>query len=230
MNESIEYAIKNLGNSKSDICKGFVSNRAPFYPGKFPKEFFTKDFFFIGSRDDFNFVKSYIGPNIENTMEIGVDGGNYSRKIVNELRPKTHYCVDPYCKYDHPHSHSWPQDKIDELYNNLINKVFKEEIQNESVKVIKKFSYEAMKNFDDKIFDFIYIDGNHWFEYVNQDLEEASRIIKDNGIIAGHDFHGDVPAAVYNLCSQSDFKLKSLALDKLKDGRLCPSFYLVKED
>jgi hypothetical protein len=219
MNKDTEYALAN-------ICKGHVSGRFSFYPGIFSEDCFAENFRLLESRDNFDFVKEYLGLDIEQTMEIGVDGGNYSRKIVDALNPKTHYCVDPYRKYDHPHSHSWPQEKIDELYNNLIGVVFKDEVQKESVKVLKMLSSEATASFADETFDFIYIDGNHWFEYVNSDLIDSSRIIKKTGIIAGHDFHGDVPAAVYSLCKNTNFKLAALALDVLKDGRLCPSFYL----
>jgi hypothetical protein len=36
--------------------------------------------------------------------------------------------------------------------------------------------------------DFIYIDADHEYESVNQDIETALKIIKPGGIIAGHDY------------------------------------------
>lgn len=221
MNDDIQYAIDHL-------CKGHVSNRFSFYPGSFPEKFFAVDFCFIPSRNDFSFVQDLLGPCIENTMEIGVDGGNYSRRIVNALKPKKHYCVDPYCKYEHKHSHSGTTEEINQLYHNLINVVFKDEMLNDTVRVMKMFSAEALQSFDDRCFDFIYVDGNHWFEFVSEDLLASAKVLKNTGILAGHDFYGDVPAAVYKLCSSTDFVLKALALDKLKDGRLCPSYYLTR--
>ncbi|MDB2701041.1 class I SAM-dependent methyltransferase, partial [Alphaproteobacteria bacterium] len=38
------------------------------------------------------------------------------------------------------------------------------------------------------LFDFIYIDGNHSFEYVNQDIHNSKSLILNNGIIMGDDY------------------------------------------
>ena len=221
MNKDIQYAIKN-------ICKGHVSDRFSFYPGSFPEDYFADDFRLIESRDDFTFVETHLRGIAMQTTEIGVDGGNYSRKIINALSPVLHYCIDPYKKYDHPHSHSWPQEEIDKLYSNLVNNIFEKEIKNGSVKILKKISSEGIKEIPDDCIDFMYIDGNHWFEYVSDDLFNSLRVIKKDGIIAGHDFYGDVPAAVYLFCKKTDFKLRALSLDKLNDNELCPSFYLTR--
>ena len=36
--------------------------------------------------------------------------------------------------------------------------------------------------------DFIYIDGNHSYEFVRQDILLAKQVVKPGGIIAGHDY------------------------------------------
>jgi len=40
---------------------------------------------------------------------------------------------------------------------------------------------------DVPMLDFIYIDGNHEYEYVKKDIEMYWHKIKDGGIMAGHD-------------------------------------------
>lgn len=48
-------------------------------------------------------------------------------------------------------------------------------------------------------FDFVYIDGDHRYEGVKHDIEQARRLIKRGGMIAGHDYddvHPDVMRAV----------------------------------
>ena len=48
-------------------------------------------------------------------------------------------------------------------------------------------------SFSDDSFDALFIDGNHSYEYVKQDLENYSTKVKKGGIIAMHDanFEGD---------------------------------------
>ena len=55
-------------------------------------------------------------------------------------------------------------------------------------KIIRKTSMEATKEFKDKSIDFVYIDGNHTFKYVAEDICEWSKKVKSGGIIAGHDY------------------------------------------
>jgi hypothetical protein len=57
---------------------------------------------------------------------------------------------------------------------------------------IRKFSMDAVKDFDDKSLDFVYIDANHGFRYVIDDIAEWSRKVKRGGIIFGHDFHKSI--------------------------------------
>jgi len=44
--------------------------------------------------------------------------------------------------------------------------------------------------------DFIYIDGDHRYEYVKNDLKHAKSIIKLGGIIAGHDYNKESPGVI----------------------------------
>ena len=53
---------------------------------------------------------------------------------------------------------------------------------------LKTNSIEALKHFEDKSLDGIYIDANHSYEYVYEDLKQWRSKIKDNGFIAGHDY------------------------------------------
>jgi len=53
---------------------------------------------------------------------------------------------------------------------------------------IKDFSYQVAQMFDDHSIDFIYIDGEHTYEGVRNDLDLYSRKVKADGVIAGHDY------------------------------------------
>lgn len=39
------------------------------------------------------------------------------------------------------------------------------------------------------VLDFIYIDGNHRYPFVKRDIENAKKLVKKGGIIAGHDYY-----------------------------------------
>jgi len=47
---------------------------------------------------------------------------------------------------------------------------------------------DAVKVFDDESLDFIFIDGNHSFEFVTNDIAEWGKKVKKGGIISGHDY------------------------------------------
>lgn len=59
--------------------------------------------------------------------------------------------------------------------------------------IIHGDSLEVHKALPDESFDAVFIDGNHSYEYVKQDLENYSKKVKSGGIIALHDanFEGD---------------------------------------
>jgi hypothetical protein len=58
---------------------------------------------------------------------------------------------------------------------------------------IQRFN-KAQKKSDDAIFDiqekvdFVYIDGHHTYEQVKKDIQNYKKLIKDNGIVGGHDY------------------------------------------
>jgi len=54
--------------------------------------------------------------------------------------------------------------------------------------IIKAWSMDAVKVFDDESLDFIFIDGNHSFEFVTNDIAEWGKKVKKGGIISGHDY------------------------------------------
>jgi len=54
---------------------------------------------------------------------------------------------------------------------------------------IRKVSSEAVGMFADNSLDFVYIDGNHKYDYIKEDILKWLPKIKSNGIIAGHDYN-----------------------------------------
>ena len=55
-------------------------------------------------------------------------------------------------------------------------------------RLIREKSNFAVQIFPDNHFDFIYIDGNHEYEYVRSDITLYLPKLKTTGILAGHDY------------------------------------------
>jgi hypothetical protein len=58
------------------------------------------------------------------------------------------------------------------------------------------YSYNVVDNFKDNSIDFIYIDANHSYESVKQDLSMYYPKVKDGGYIGGHDYSNEYEDSV----------------------------------
>ena len=47
---------------------------------------------------------------------------------------------------------------------------------------------DAVKDFENESIDFVYIDGNHGFKFITEDIYEWSKKVRKGGIISGHDY------------------------------------------
>jgi len=84
-------------------------------------------------------------------------------------------------------------------------------IELDNVEIIKNFSKHASFSFKNKSLDFVYIDGEHIYNAVVEDIQHWVPKIKPGGYIAGHDYwYNDVVGAVKdalnptNICSFKD--------------------------
>lgn len=113
--------------------------------------------------------------------EIGVADGQNSLTLCKNISDLQLLCVDPWEVYKgNPRAHN-NQDRMFELAQ--------ERLSSYNVHFAKNMSMEAVQNEDDNSLDFVYIDGNHSFDYVMQDIIEWSRKVKKGGIISGHDYY-----------------------------------------
>jgi predicted O-methyltransferase YrrM len=81
-------------------------------------------------------------------------------------------------------------------------------------------SFEQVKNITSEL-DFLFIDGNHMYEYVKQDYEMYSPLVRKGGIVAFHDIGLNEEGGVYNLWNdlKKNFKhVEILHSDKKEKG------------
>mgnify|MGYP001618009763 CR=1 FL=1 len=134
------------------------------------------------TRDDFARLTFLLG--FTKGVEVGVERGAYSEVLLRE-NPLLHLsCVDywrPYVGYrDHVDGR-----KLAGFYAETAQRL---KPFSARISLIRDLSIEAAKAFADGSFDFVYLDGNHAFEYLTADLAAWSPKVRAGGIIAGHDF------------------------------------------
>lgn len=113
--------------------------------------------------------------------EVGVYRGVYSVWLLRNCPGLKLYGIDSWASYP-GHEYYESKDMAD---------AYKEAQKNTKqydCKLIKGWSSEVVKQFEDESLDFVFIDGNHTYEYVVEDIALWSKKVKKGGIIYGHDF------------------------------------------
>ena len=169
--------------------------------------------------------------------EVGVAQGDYSAAILESAQPSELHLIDP---WSHLESGSDLLNAADFLANVEEARGRSEEFgappansagDEEYASVAKRFegdsrvrlhrqySYKAAAGFEDGYFDFVYLDGNHHYEFVLQDLQDFAAKLKPGGLLFGHDFfedsfsreeHYGVVDAVNTFLKRSDFRFLTL--------------------
>jgi hypothetical protein len=106
--------------------------------------------------------------------EIGVYRGDYSA-VISQYAAKL-YCVDPYRGYS-----NHKQADLDEAYE-----IAKARLPN--AEFMRRSSMDAVNKFEKDTLDFVYIDGNHYWMHISEDIYHWARKVKPGGIVAGHDY------------------------------------------
>lgn len=149
--------------------------------------------------------------------EIGVYRGDFSKMILEELEPKGLLLVDVWSESD---------DKYDcelkvRYSNNDDYKFVLSRFRNTkavySIGIGRMSSEHAVNHFKEYLLDFIYIDADHRYESVKQDLEMWYKLLSENGCIGGHDYGNEVftgvKKAVDEFCEESNLKIMLLSYE-----------------
>ena len=122
--------------------------------------------------------------------EIGVHEGEFSKRIFDTVEPERLHLIDPWRQGEglFGKQAARAQATMDERHAK-VQALFAEEVAADRVRIHRNLSHEIVDNFDDSYFDWVYIDGNHLYEYVRQDLELYYPKVKAGGYLTG-DGHG----------------------------------------
>jgi hypothetical protein len=119
--------------------------------------------------------------------EIGVAHGDFSEFLLDELRPQQFVAFDVFDMENWVPKKQWSIERL----NNMTHLEFYRQRfsdRGNQVKIEAGPSYVQLATYQDKYFDFIYIDGDHSYDTVNKDLGLASVKLRDGGMIILDDY------------------------------------------
>ncbi len=136
--------------------------------------------------------------------EIGTQTGRFAKRIIEVMQPAKFHIYDiDFTPFEYP--------------------AFAPAIASGTVELHEGDSAKLLGEAPDRHFDFIYIDGDHAYEGVKRDLEQAAQKVKEDGWIVCNDYTLYSPLeqmkygvyrAVNELCLEHDFEIVYLALHK----------------
>jgi len=134
--------------------------------------------------DKFNIIQNFI-QQIQNGIfvEIGTFEGELADFILQNSTNSKLYCIDPYVSYEEYN------DTMNTIVGDYTYSVTYNKLKNkygERIQFIRKFSKDAVNDIPNQI-DFLYIDGNHSYQYVFNDLQLFYNKVKNNCYIIGDD-------------------------------------------
>ena len=145
----------------------------------------------LREKDDRQWLLEMMPPNSV-CAEIGVYQGRFTECILPIVRPKMLHLIDPWKYQPGPefrgamYGSKVPggQQRMDRMYS-YISKAFR----CDNVQIHRGTSAELSTQFPDNYFDWIYVDGDHHYGAVKQDLELYLPKVKPGGLVALDDYN-----------------------------------------
>lgn len=138
--------------------------------------------------------------------EIGVARGRFSAQLVSICQPTFLALVDPWLNQEQNvyfgDSNNAGQKEQDNRYAQ-VHRRFASTRSNNECRVLRMFSVDAAREFEDGFFDWVFVDGNHSHEACLEDLRAWAPKVNDDGLLCGHDFanHASARSAKYGVVS-----------------------------
>ncbi len=136
--------------------------------------------------------------------EVGVNRGDFSERIFTYAKPSKLHLID-----------IWDSERYHDGLRRVVTDRFADRIEDGSVVINLGYSTDALKEFEDGYFDWVYIDTDHTYATTAAELRLASKKVKPEGLILGHDYTtGDwkmrnrygVVEAVNEFCVKYDYE------------------------
>ena len=183
----------------------------------------------IYSRRDFGYLFNYLGL-MGSGAEVGVRKANYSCHLLSTWNGRLLYSIDPWKYYpdsEYVDGSNVEQSRQDKIYSEALKKL---SVYGDRSEVIREESAVAAARFSDASLDFVYLDAQHHYEAVKEDIELWLPKVKSGGVISGDDY-ADVQER------DNIFGVKRAVDEFVKDGGhdlhltidgLFPSWFVIK--
>jgi hypothetical protein len=125
-------------------------------------------------------------------VEIGVHLGGFSARILQQARPRLLHLVDPWRRAEDPgyaeamYGGGVTQEEMDRRHDAVLRR-FAAPIASGVVQVHRATSIEAAAAFAPDSLDFVYLDGDHSYDGVRQDLALYAPRVREGGVLCGDD-------------------------------------------
>lgn len=172
-------------------------------------------------KDRIELTKYFAEMGFKRGAEIGVCDGVFSEYIYKANPGVMLFCIDTWEPYK-----GYTDYKKISTFTKMYEDA-KKRLEPYGCILIKKYSMDAVKDFEDESLDFVYIDANHTYPYVKEDIREWTKKVRKGGIVSGHDYctiEGvGVKQAVDEYVEKHGYKLKVTS----ESNRKRPSWYFV---
>jgi len=145
-------------------------------------------------------------------VEIGVQRGRNAYNMLRLLDIRFLYLIDPYEWYPESTETSSQHVNLNKYYN-IAKRKTRKYYKNRTF--IRKYSNKAIRDIS-SLLDFVYIDGNHDYKYVKEDIKLYYPLLKKGGIIGGHDYTASFPGvakAVQEFADEHKLKIQGGEID-----------------
>jgi hypothetical protein len=160
--------------------------------------------------------------------EVGVLRGKNAHGMFKYIPGLKLYLVDPYADYDGG-QRTYGKKNTNSFFEQMMRKM-----SGRNYELIKMKSQDACKYVPDGSLDYIYIDGNHKYDYVMMDLFNWIPKVRKGGILSGHDFFNQpsrgfgAKSAIINYVTFYGFK-PLYVTHRTRTKKYAPSWFFVKE-
>lgn len=170
--------------------------------------------------------------NYKKVLEVGCAYGFHTKQVISNTNIESYTMVDPYV----PYSNDVFSDSVQNVYRDgsetlsnfdqFLNIVMEELSEHkEKITHIRKPSVEAAKEVEDGSLDAIFVDGDHSYSAVKEDLQAWWSKLRVGGTLCGDDYWmSDVARAVHEFASEHNLEVKF----KTRDDNDYKIFYFKK--
>jgi len=174
-------------------------------------------------------------------IEIGVEKGKNAQTMFEIIPNLKLYGLDPYKQ--HPQASYAYHAKIrnwDDRYLQNCKRQCLKRMNSRNFTLLEGFSEVMIGKVKDNFLDFVYIDADHSYDFVMQDMILWGRKIRKGGIMSGHDYYIDkhetdrrtkVTQAIKDYVKVHNIKLYTTSeVHHDQKGDIYPSWFWVKLD